>query len=66
MNGLGISFLPYYAVSDEVRDGTLKMVEVEKPFDKFSTQLAYHKNKSISLPMSKFIEITLKHSAGWK
>lgn len=66
MNGLGISFLPYYAVSDEVKGGALKMVEAEQPFDKFSTQLAYHKNKSISLPMSKFIEITLKHSAGWK
>jgi DNA-binding transcriptional LysR family regulator len=66
MNGLGISFLPYYAVSKEILDGTLKMMELENPFGMFSTQLAYHKNKSISLPMSKFIEITLKHSAGWK
>ncbi len=42
------------------------LMELENPFGMFSTQLAYHKNKSISLPMSKFIEITLKHSAGWK
>jgi len=66
MNGLGISFLPYYAVNNEILDGSLKMMEVEKTFGKFSTQLAYHKSKSISLPMRKFIEITLKHSAGWK
>jgi DNA-binding transcriptional LysR family regulator len=66
MNGLGISFLPYYTVSKEILDGSLKIMEVGDPLGKFSTQLAYHKNKSISLPMSKFIEITLKHSAGWK
>ena len=66
MNGLGISLLPFYAVKNEIKKGTLKSIELKEPFDKFRTQLAYHKNKSISLPMSKLIEITLKNSANWK
>lgn len=66
MNGLGISFLPFYTVRNEIEEGSLKMIEVKEPFHKFKAQLAYHKNKSISLPMSKLIEITLKNSANWK
>lgn len=66
MNGLGISFLPFYTVRNEIKEGSLKMIEVKEPFDKFRTQLAYHKNKSISLPMSKLIEITLKNSLKWR
>lgn len=66
MNGLGISLLPYYAVRNEIKEGKLKMIEVTGPFGKFRTQLAYHKNKSISLPMSKLIEITLKNSSNWR
>lgn len=66
MNGLGISFLPLYTVKDELKEGSLKMVELKEPLGKFSTQLAYHKNKSISGPMSKLIEIALKNAADWK
>ncbi|NMM64882.1 LysR family transcriptional regulator [Clostridium sp. P21] len=65
MNGLGISFLPFYIVRNEIKEGRLKMTEVMEPFDKFRTQLAYHKNKSISLPMSKLIEVILKNSSNW-
>lgn len=60
MNGLGISFLPFYAVSNEVEEGSLKIIEVKESLDNFKTQLVYHKNKSISKPMSKLIEIVLK------
>lgn len=66
MNNLGISFLPFYTVKKEINEGSLKMIEMKEPLAKFKTQLAYHKNKSISLPMSKLIEITLKNSAHWK
>ncbi|MCB2312116.1 LysR family transcriptional regulator [Clostridium tagluense] len=66
MNGLGISFLPFYTVRNEIKEKSLKIVELKESFHKFSTQLAYHKNKSISLPMSKLIEITLKNSSNWK
>lgn len=66
MNGLGISVLPFYAVRNEIDEGSLKMLELKNPFDKYSTQLAYHRNKKISLTMSKLIEITLKHSIKWE
>lgn len=66
MNGLGISFLPLYTVRAELKEGSLKMVELKESLDKFSTQLAYHKNKSISGPMSKLIEIALKNASNWK
>lgn len=66
MNGLGVSFLPYYTVRNEIKEGKLKMLEVSETFDNFRIQLTYHKNKRISLPMRKFIEITLKNSSNWK
>jgi len=65
MNGLGISLLPFYAVRNEVTEGSLKVMEVPESLEKFRTQLAYHKNKSISLPMRKFMEIVLKNSGTW-
>ena len=65
INGLGITYLPYYSVRDEIEDMKLKMVEVPKLFNRFKIQLSYHKNKNISLAMSKLIEIILKHSSGW-
>jgi DNA-binding transcriptional LysR family regulator len=66
MNGLGISFLPYYSVRNEVEEGSLKMLDVDASFDKFATQLAYHKNKRLSVAMSKLIEIALANSAAWE
>lgn len=66
MNSLGISILPLYAVKNEVEEGKLKILELMEPFEKYSTQLSYHKNKSISVAMSRFIEITLKNSKKWK
>lgn len=66
MNGLGISILPLYAVKNEIKEGKLKILELKEPFEEYSTQLSYHKNKRISLAMSKFIEITLKNSKIWK
>jgi Transcriptional regulator len=66
MNGLGISVLPFYAVRNEINEGSLKMLGLKEQFDKYSTQLAYHKGKTISCAMSRLIEITLKHSTKWE
>lgn len=65
MNGLGISFLPLYAVKNEIKNGSLKMIEASAPFNNYRTQLAYHKNKSISQPMRKLIEIAQNNSGCW-
>lgn len=66
MNGLGISLVPYYTVRDEIREGRLKMIEVTEQLGQFRTQLTYHKNKSVSVPMSKLIELTLNESINWR
>lgn len=66
MNGLGISLVPYYTVRDEIREGRLKMIEVTELLGQFRTQLTYHKNKSVSVPMSKLIELTLNESINWR
>lgn len=63
--GLGISYLPYYTVKNEIEQGRINMVEVPELVDEFKTQLAYHKNKNLSLAMVKLIEIILKHSSMW-
>lgn len=66
MNGLGISVLPLYTVKREVKEGSLKIIALKDPFEKYSTQLSYHKNKRISLAMDKLMEITLKNSKRWE
>jgi DNA-binding transcriptional LysR family regulator len=66
MNGLGISFLPLYAVQSELESGSLKVLEAGANFERFITQLVYHKNKNVSLSMEKFIEIAVRKSAGWR
>jgi DNA-binding transcriptional LysR family regulator len=66
MNGLGISGLPLYAVKRELEEGSLKAIETNGFLDSFKTQLVYHKNKSISKAMNKFIEITLKDYTTWE
>ncbi|MEG0295274.1 MAG: LysR family transcriptional regulator [Clostridium sp.] len=65
MNGIGVTLLPYYVVEKEVKEDKLKMTKIDKSYDKFNTQLAYHKNKNISIAMQKLIEITLKHALEW-
>ncbi|WFD12348.1 LysR family transcriptional regulator [Tepidibacter hydrothermalis] len=66
MNGLGISFLPFYAISNELREGSLKGIEVKEFCDKFETQLVYHKNKNIHQAMNELIKMTLKDSVSWE
>lgn len=65
MNGIGISALPFYVVHKEINDQSFKMLELQEPFDKYSTQFIFHKNKKISTAMSKLIEITLKSCSKW-
>lgn len=66
INGLGISLLPLYAVRTEISEGSLKVIDISELAGKFKTQLVYHKNKRLSLAMSKLIEIALKDSEDWE
>lgn len=65
IGGLGISVLPLYTVKKEIKNETLKMIELEAPFPKYSSQLIYHKNKKISNAMNKLIEVTLTNCVRW-
>jgi DNA-binding transcriptional LysR family regulator len=65
INGLGISILPFYAVRKEIQAGSLKMIKLRENFDKYETQLIYHKNKGQSIAMKKLIEITIENCNRW-
>ena len=66
INGLGISLLPYYIVKEEIQAGILSPVAGVILPQRFSVQLAYHKNKSISLPMEKLVEMISQETNTWK
>lgn len=66
INGLGVAFLPYYIVKNEVKEGLLQVTEVEDKYNESSTQLIYHKNKSISLAMHELIKLVLEYSLKWE
>ncbi len=59
INELGISLLPYYTVKEEIQQGILKQAKDITLPHQFSIQLAYHKDKNISLPMEKLIEMMI-------
>ncbi|WP_289138977.1 LysR family transcriptional regulator [uncultured Brevibacillus sp.] len=65
MNGLGISFLPLYTVKNEIKQGSLTIIEEKEQFDSFCTQLSYHKHKRVTAAMRRLIDITEKHTAHW-
>ena len=52
INGLGVSFLPFYIVENEIKKGLIKSIEVEEAYNNFKTQLIYHKSKNISIAMN--------------
>ncbi|MCP1184637.1 LysR family transcriptional regulator [Paenibacillus sp. 1781tsa1] len=65
MSGLGIACLPLITVNNEIKDGRLKVIPCEGDHKQISAQMVYHKNKWVSPALSKFIEITLKHTRDW-
>lgn len=65
MNGLGISFLPYYSVENECNEKKLRI----KPYDsgiQLYTQIAFHKNKWLNPALSALIDLSLEHSKSWQ
>ncbi|PKM94768.1 MAG: LysR family transcriptional regulator [Firmicutes bacterium HGW-Firmicutes-1] len=64
INGLGISYLPLYAVEEECANGKMRI----KPYDsgiQLYTQIAYHKNKWLNPALSALIELSVEYSKGW-
>lgn len=64
INGLGISYLPLYAVEEEQANGKMRV----KPHDsgiQLFTQMAYHKKKWLNPALSALIELSTQHSKKW-
>lgn len=55
--GIGISFLPYYAVKDSIKNGTLVKIDVSENQIEVWRQLIYHKNKWVSPAMRAMIKL---------
>lgn len=56
-SNLGISFLPRFAVEEELENGRLKELEIGCSDSKITAIYAYHKNKWITPAMSLFMQL---------
>lgn len=64
INGMGFSFLPRYAVSEEARKGLLCVKPYEGDLRLYS-QIVYHKNKWLSPALNRLIALSQARSAEW-
>ncbi len=64
-NDLGFSCLPYYAVAEEAKEGTVR-IKLCTAGLRLYTQIVYHKNKWLDAALSRFVEMSRKHSLTWE
>lgn len=57
INGLGVAFLPEYAVKEQLKKGSLREIFTDAPVQMYSTQILVHKNHWVSPSMTGFIEL---------
>lgn len=63
-NDLGFSCLPYYAVAEEAKEGTVRIKLCAAEL-RLYTQIVYHKNKWLDAALSRFVEMSRRHSLTW-
>ncbi|MFB4166819.1 LysR family transcriptional regulator [Virgibacillus sp. JSM 102003] len=56
--GLGIAILPEMAVEKDLKEGLMKEIKWKQPASPFFTQIAWHKDKLMTIPLQSFIELT--------
>ncbi|MEH7464235.1 LysR family transcriptional regulator [Bacillus thuringiensis] len=66
MCGLGLSYLPFITVKEEIERGKLIALPWMHSEDFVTTELAYHKNKWLTPAMKKLIEMIEKHAEKWR
>ncbi|ENQ3107467.1 DNA-binding transcriptional regulator, LysR family [Bacillus sp. 491mf] len=66
MCGLGLSYLPFITVKEEIERGKLIALPWKYSEDFVTTELAYHKNKWLTPAMKKLIEMIEKHAENWR
>lgn len=55
--GMGVSFLPLFAVEQAIRNGSLSRIQTDIPAVRMWSQLIYHKNKWVTPQMQIFVSI---------
>ncbi|MFD2924712.1 LysR family transcriptional regulator [Halobacillus naozhouensis] len=55
---LGIAFLPGMVVDPEIKEGRISELKWNYPTSSFFTQIAWHKDKLITIPLQSFIDLT--------
>ncbi|PFK37455.1 LysR family transcriptional regulator [Bacillus cereus] len=58
MAGLGIAILPAMVVEKDIEEGTMEELILENPIAPIFTQIAWHKDKWITVPLQQFIDVT--------
>ncbi|WP_144561728.1 LysR family transcriptional regulator [Bacillus mycoides] len=56
--GLGIAILPAMVVEKDIEEGTMEELILENPIAPIFTQIAWHKDKWITVPLQQFIDVT--------
>lgn len=64
VNGLGVSYLPYYAVREEAEQGLLRVL-FPQPELRFFTQIAYHSQKWLSPAMKALLALSRTFETKW-
>lgn len=62
--GLGISYLPLYAVIEDAKENKFKIKQHDSSVT-FYTQLVYHKNKWLSPALKALIQLSMEHAGTW-
>ena len=62
--GMGISYLPLYAVKEDAEKGRLRIKAHDSPVE-FYTQVIFHKNKWLSPAVSAFVKMCEESAKGW-
>lgn len=61
MNNLGIAVVPSYSVTEELKNGSLKLIKTELDEKTFNSIYLYHKNKWISPQMKLALDLLEKN-----
>jgi DNA-binding transcriptional LysR family regulator len=62
--GMGISYLPLYAVEEDARRGKLRIKKHDSPVE-FFTQVVCHKSKWLSPAVQAFVKMCGEQAKGW-
>ncbi len=62
--GMGISFVPYYAVKEEEKNKEMQIGLWDSGIT-FHTQMIYHKNKWLNPAIKALLEMCQEHSKRW-